>query len=136
MKNVLSDSTKLASYLLWEKTKHNNALDLWYCAENIAYYFESNDITSMVALQEIVSRSKYDFIYINFVRKIAYCIYLSTADSASLRNWYIAEALLEDAEWCKAVVNIAYVFRVMREKKIDTSIRSEWIRRKLEGKAD
>lgn len=133
MKNILSESTKVASYLLWEKTKHNNALDLWYCSENIAFYLENNDITTMVLMENLLNKSKYDYSYINFIRNISFRIFLSTDNKDHLLNWFVAETLLEDKEWCRAIINMAYVFRVMRDGKIDASVRTEWIRRNLEG---
>ena len=134
MKNILSESTKVASYLLWEKTRHNSALDLWYCCENIALYLEQNDIISIIKLEEIIKKNKSAYEYINFVSNISFRIYLVSRDRSSLENWYVAESLLNDYEWCRAIVNMAYVYRATREGKIETTVRSEWIRRELEKK--
>ncbi len=132
MNNILSESTKVASYLLWEKTQHNSALELWYCCENIALYFEQNNITSLIRLDEILKKSKSDYTYINFVRNVAYRIYLVSKEDDAFKNWYITESLLNDYEWSRSIVNMAYVYRELRDKKLDVSIRSEWIKRELE----
>lgn len=131
VKNVLAECTKTASYLLWENTRHDCALDLWYCSENIAFYFESNDIISIAALKEILKKSKYDFTYVEFVRKISFLIYLSTHNADSVFNWYVSERLLNDSEWCNAIVKMAFLFRSMREGKMETTVRSGWIKRIL-----
>lgn len=133
MKSILSESTKTASYLLWENTKHNNALELWYCSENIAYFFEENGIISVPALKELVQKSKYDYGYIRFVREIAFLIFRSTGNMDSLFNWFVAEKLLKDTEWCSAIIKMAYLFRAMKEGQIELFIRSDWIRRNLEN---
>lgn len=131
MKDILTESTKVASYLLWEHTRHNIALDLWYCAESIAFYFEKNNITTMVALEEIMQRPKNEFEYIRFLKNVSYRIFLSTNNKDHLNNWFISESLLNNYEWCRAIVNMAYVFRAIREGKVETGIRTDWIKKEL-----
>lgn len=134
MKNILMESTKVASYLLWEKTKHGNALNLWYCCESIALYLEKRGITTMVALEEIIYRNKKDREYTAFVKNISYRIYACTKEADHLSNWFISEVLLVDYEWCRAIVNMAYIFRAIREGKGEATVRSEFVNRDLENK--
>ena len=54
------------------------------------------------------------------------------SNSFKVKNWYITESLLNDYEWSRSIVNMAYVYRELRDKKLDVSIRSEWIKRELE----
>lgn len=131
MQNTLSENTKFAAYILWEATQSSNALNLWYCCEGIAFYFESNNILSTEDLNKIIYRSKYDPVYIDFVRNIAYRIYQSTGTNSSLQNWYCTEKLLENEQWLKALLVMAQEFRKVRERKTDAVIRSEWIKRRL-----
>ncbi len=131
---TLSESTKVASYLLWEETNFGNALDLWYCAENIAYFMESNDILTMDKLNAVLTKPKYDYGYVNFVRKIAFAIYLSTGNSDNLNNWYVAERLLNNREWCYHIIHMAKIMKEAGMNNSITNVRSEWIKRKLEGK--
>ncbi len=129
--NILSESTKNAAYLLWEATGHKNALDLWYCSENIAFYFEENDITSMAVLEQILLKGKDNIEYINFIKQISYRIYEYTRNCDHIMNWFMVESLLGNYEWCRSIINIAYIFRTMRESKEKSGIRTDWIKREL-----
>lgn len=134
MKDILTESTKVAAYLLWENTKQNMPLDLWYCVENIAFYFEKNDIITMVALEEILRKPKSDTEYLRLLKNVSYRIFLSTKNRDHLLNWFVSENLLNNYEWCRAIVNMASVFRAMREGKVELGIRTDWIKRELENK--
>lgn len=132
MTSILSESTKNAAYLLWEATGYKNALDLWYCAEDIAFYFEENDIISMAALEQVLLKGSKDKEYISFIKQISYRIYESTKNNDHILNWFLVEGLLSNYEWCSSIVNMAYIFRSLRESKKKSSIRTEWIKRELE----
>lgn len=133
MKQNLFDNTKVAAYYLWEYTKHENALDLWHCAEDIAYYFEREDIISISRLKSILQGSRFFFPYIDFVRNIAYRMYVCTNIADPYRNWYMAEKLLDNQEWVKAVIEVARIYRKIREgdDEAKSCIRSSWIRKYL-----
>ena len=131
MKTFLSENTKIASYLLWESTKYDNPLSHWYCCENIAYYLETKDITTPKALKEITSRNRFDLDYIHFVRNIAFHIFINTKNPDKDANWFIAEGLLNNAEWCRAITNMAYALSCIRNGQWDISVRSEQINRLL-----
>lgn len=107
MNTDLFECTKLSAYFLWEATNCENALTLWYCAEDIACYFERNDITDSASINIFKNRSKYDIAYINFVRNIAYRLFVYTNNTDAMSNWFAAERLLDNLEWCQATISIS-----------------------------
>ena len=133
--NILSYNTQIASYLLWEKTKNSSncsALSSWYCCEDIAFYFKENKIISLIKLKEISNKEKSNIDYINFIRNISYRIYIFTNNNNSKYNWYIAESLLENYEWCRTMVNIAYIYNEIMKSNIKVTVRNENIKHKLD----
>ena len=110
MSDILFDNTKLASYFLWEYTKGENALSLWVCAEDIAHYLETTGIFSSGQIDYIKNKGIYSYEYIGFVRHIAYRIYIYTNNCDAEYNWFSAEKLLCNGEWCAAVTQIAKIF--------------------------
>ncbi len=106
----LMDWTKIAAYFLWEYTGHDNPLIHWYCVEDMACCLESNNILTINDIDEIKKRGLYDLKYVEFVRKIAYRIYFYTTRDDSLANWFSAERLINNGEWCQAILNIANIY--------------------------
>lgn len=106
----LFETTKIASYFLWEYTQAENALALWTCAEDIANYLEVAGIFNPKQIGEIISKGVYSVEYIAFVRHIAYRIYVYTGRDHAESNWFAAERLIKNDEWCAAVTNIAVIY--------------------------
>lgn len=131
MKDRLYASTKVASYFLWEYTKHSNALDLWYCAEDIGFYLEKEHILEPEALRQMRSRPKTDRDYIHLVRHIAFRVHIFTGNPDALANWFAAERLLANGEWIDSVISIAGIYSRIRlgEIEIKDAIRTERIKR-------
>lgn len=114
MNTELFENTKIAAYFLWEYTQHDNALELWYCAEDLGCFMERNAYLHPDIIQDIKMRGVYNYSYVLFVRNIAYRIFLYTGQINSVNNWYLAEELLKNDEWCSALTRIAQIYR--REK--------------------
>ena len=110
VKEILFQNTKLAAYFLWENTHSDNTLTLWYCAEDIACFLEQSDILSIRQLEAIMGLDIYDIGYIEFVRHIAYRIYIYTGNSDALFNWITAERLLGNWEWRQALICMASIY--------------------------
>jgi len=106
----LFNSTKLAAYFLWETTKHDNALSLWYCAEDIASFLERYEIKSEDEILSIVRQGVTDPGYIHFVRHIAFRIFVYTNRDDADANWYAAETLIANIEWRRASVDVARIY--------------------------
>jgi len=106
------ECTKEASYILWEHTQESNTLDLWYCAEDIARYFEKKDIMDRETVYATMNMNTYNSEYVAFVREIAYRLYVYSGCDDDLTNWYIAERLLTISEWLDALIKMASVYRI------------------------
>lgn len=129
MDSVLFEKTKIAAYFLWEYTHHANSLNLWSCAEDIACYFEQFRLESVNDIREILRKGYKDEEYIQFVRQIAYRIYIYTNVTNAQYNWAAAEKLLLNGEWCNAMIYMADEFRSYKEGGADVStIRSPQVR--------
>ena len=129
MKDGLQRSTQVVSYFLWEYTMHDNALDLWYCAEDIAFYAEQFDMTQDNVLHQIKYTGKYDYGYVEFIRNISYRIYVYTRCKDSQTNWFLAEDLIENKEWVNELANMSAIYRKIRQNQLDACIiRSDKIR--------
>ena len=94
MDETLLENTKLAAYFLWEYTRVDDTMRLWYCAEDIACFLERSDILRVQQLEPILALNVYDPGYIQFVRHIAFRLYVYTGNSDALFNWFTAERLL------------------------------------------
>lgn len=129
MNESLFNSTKVAAYFLWEYTEHDNALSLWYCAEDIAYFFERKEYFHFNDLLDIILRDTKDMKRVNFTRHIAFRIYIYTRNSDRIKNWFIAERLLNNQEWAESVCSIATIYH---ENKTNFSklvgVRSEQVK--------
>lgn len=129
MKEKLYDCINLASYIIWEYSQSENALGLWCCAENIANYFEQNDILSQDSLNEIVKLGKNDERYVKFFKDISYKIYTYSGNFDHIKNWFLAESLVENKEWTESVIKAAQIYRNMKgDKEIIKTIRSDVVR--------
>ncbi len=134
MNSLLFDNTKVISYFLWEYTNHDNALNLWYCAEDLACYFERLGIFNTEAIAIIKAKGRYDLSYINFIRHIAFRVFFYTANPDSLLNWFTAERLLNNAEWCEAITNVADIYNKSKsETDFKNAIRSSSIKTYYNG---
>lgn len=131
MKEKLSKSTEVASYFLWEYTKHPSALNLWYCAEDIGFFLEKKEIVDSDVILGFVRRPKDDPTYIAFIRQIAYRIFIFTNDQDHLKNWYVSERLASNGEWIAAISKVAKFYSLLREGNTEMadSIRSDRIKR-------
>ncbi len=127
------ENTKITAYYLWEYTKFDNALNLWHCAEDIAYYFEINDLLTFQQVLQITQSSKHETQYIDFIRNIAFRIHICTGCNNALHNWYIAERVIFNHECLVALLEVTNIYRRIRngDDTITQNIRSEWIRKLL-----
>jgi len=137
MKDKLFDDIKLTAYFLWEciynSDNGDTALKLWYCAEDLAFYFQKSAIYSEYSLENILNKGKYSKYYIDFVRNIAFRIYLFTGNDDSEANWYMAEKLLKNTEWKDAIIDAANIYdNINNEKDVIKTIMSENIRKYYE----
>ena len=107
----LFENTRIAAYFLWEYTECENALDLWLCAEEIAWFFEQTDIIDVSHIGRILQTGRYDISYICFLRHIAYRIFLFTNRPDEWHNWFAAERLVNNHEWINAVTSMSNIFR-------------------------
>lgn len=125
----LFDNTKVAAYFLWEYTNCENALSLWYCAEDLASYFERKNYLSPGDVSDILQESVYDMRRVAFVRHIAFRIFVYTGKIDKLNNWYVAERLLANQEWLDSICKIAKIYH---DNKRDfsklTGVRSEQVK--------
>jgi len=110
MNDILFDNTKIASYFFWEYTQADNALALWVCAEDTANYMEVAGIFEPAQIDGIIKKGVYSVEYIAFVRHIAYRLYVYTGNDEADTNWFNAEKLIRNDEWCAAVTKIATVY--------------------------
>ncbi len=129
MKETLIEKTKVAAYLLWEKTKHDNPLHHWYCSEDIACFFEKWNILDENSIVRIIQKGVYDLGYIEFIRHIAYRIYIYTNNNDDFFNWLCAENLIKNGEWRQSIISMALIYN-LEKKDADfiKSIRSDTVR--------
>ncbi len=114
MDQSLFETTKLASYFMWEQTNVDNALNLWYCAEDMACFMECSGITEMGKLLAIMSLDKNDPGYVHFIRHMAFRLFVYTEKYDAETNWYNAEHLLHNIEWRNAIIHMAYLYHTGR----------------------
>ncbi len=129
MDEVLFENTKLAAYFLWEYTKTENALNHWYCAEDIACFLEASGILHEDSIINIKKRGMYDYSYINFIRNIAFRIYVYTNVVQKTTNWYVSERIVNNLECCKALITIAQIYNKEKANvNFITGLKSEKVR--------
>ncbi len=129
MLSELMDCTKVCAYFLWEYTQHDNPLCHWHCAEDIACLLETRGILSVSTIKDMIRRGRYDYSYVEFVRKISFMIFTYTNNKNSYMNWYAAERLLANSEWLDAIVKIANIYREEKGNlELITKIRADSVR--------
>lgn len=129
MDNSLFNNTKLAAYILWESSDYSNALDLWYCAEDIACYFEHSGLLTKEKVYDIISKGIYSTNYIYLIRNLAYRVYIYTGHNESRDNWSISEKLVFDTEWLNAIIYMSQYYNLSKSQTdfLD-SIRSDKVK--------
>lgn len=129
MNDALFENTKLAAYFLWEVTGCSNAMDLWYCAEDMACYFEREGILDETRVNSVMQLDVCDPGYIFFLRHVAYRIYIYTNRPSAPVNWYDAEKLLANGEWVRALTDMATIYRnEMTNNSLMNELRSDNVR--------
>ena len=129
MSDLLFENTKITAYFLWECTNCPNALSLWYCAEDVAAYFEKMNYLHPSLIREIMNEQPHNVRRISFIRHIAFRIYVYTQNENKLDNWFSAESLLGNDEWIMAICAIAKIYHDNKENFSRlTGIRSEQVR--------
>lgn len=109
MNNQIFDATKLIAYFLWEYTGNKNTIMMWRCAESICQYVKNQGLCSHNKLQEIIRLPRQNDIYKNFVRGIAYRIFLFTENSNEKTNWFCAEKIIFNMECLLAIIKVSSI---------------------------
>jgi len=129
MNEQLFEHTKVTAYFLWEYTQSDNALGLWTCAEDIANHLEVTDVFSPARIEEIAAKGTYSFEYIGFIRHIAFRIHVYTGQEHAETNWFAAEKLVGNREWCDSVTKIAKIYFENKSNFVSlTGVRSEQVK--------
>ncbi len=129
MRTQIIEYTKIASYFLWEYTNYDNPLCHWYCSEDIACVLEKMGILTFEQIAEFKKMSKYDFAYIEFIRKIAFMIFTYTNIKDNVANWFYAERLISTNEWCDAITKMSSIYSREKESlEFISKLRSEKVR--------
>ncbi len=137
MNKLLTEKTEVVAYFLWEETGNNNALHQWYCAEDIACFLEDCAIFTPDDIKRIMDRGPQDLGYIEFVRHIAFRIYVYTDDQGAATNWFAAERLLANREWCACATELASIYHAEKEhSSFIRAIRSSKVRGFYDGKGN
>jgi len=110
-----AEQTKLAAFHIWQHTGCEDTLSLWYLAEDIAGYLEHHGLLGETALAQKASLPADSAEYIDFIRQIAYRLYIYIGINDETYNWHITERLLSNAEWCHAVLMIAAALHALRD---------------------
>jgi hypothetical protein len=105
----------MAAFYLWEYTGCGNMLALWYCAEDIASFFERCQYFNDSVLQDVLSLNHMEREYKAFIRHIAYRLHLYTDVRDDRYNWYVAEKLVGNREWREAIIFLAAGMHALRE---------------------
>jgi len=120
----LFDSTKLVAYYLWEETGCERALELWYCAEDIACYLARANILDRAMIVSIRELNPQDEGYLYFVRHLAFRLFIYTGNTNCWANWFFAENLISNESWIEHITGMATILHSdkgrMREVRSDT----------------
>ncbi|MDR3091470.1 MAG: hypothetical protein LBU36_04630 [Clostridiales bacterium] len=106
----LFQSTNVAAYYLWEYTEHQNALDLWYCAEDMAAFLERGGYLSPQTARAVLASGKQSPEYIEFMRCVAFYIYIYTNNPDDFINWLAAERLIGNSEFLSSICDMATIY--------------------------
>jgi len=129
MSAQLFDCTKVTAYFLWEYTHCDNALGLWTCAEDIANFMEFADIFTPESIRDIQAKGLYSYEYIDFMRNIAFRIHVYSGQDHAETNWFTAERLVGNDEWCRSVTDIARIYYDNKSNfEALSGVRSEQVR--------
>ena len=107
MENEWFERTKVVAYYLWECSDADDALSLWYAAEDIASFFEQSNILDVRMVDGIKQMGHGSEGYVWFVRHIAYRMYIHTNNPNDLDNWFLSERVLEISDWIENVIAMA-----------------------------
>ncbi|GHU53165.1 hypothetical protein AGMMS49975_10530 [Clostridia bacterium] len=125
----LFEHSKVTAYFLWEYTGHDSALALWYCAEDMALFFEHMGYYWENPVNEILQKGRGSIEYIEFIRHIAFYIFSYTQNSDDIKNWFAAERLISNGEVLSALCSIASLYNTNKEQFSKLGVRSEQVRR-------
>jgi hypothetical protein len=131
MSYELITNAKIASYFIWEYTNGDDPLKLWYCAEDIASWFERRGYLTRDSIFKLLKGERTGFEYIEFTRHIAFRIHLYTDNDDDVRNWFIAERLLFNHEWTDSITSLAVMYSQLNkdgESTGEMNIRSPFVR--------
>ena len=109
------ERTKLAAFYLFQYSGYENTLALWYCAEDIASFFERCRMYTEESVQVILQLHRSEREYRAFIRHISYRLHLYMGIIDDIYNWQLAERLLDNREWRDAIVFLAAGLHEMRE---------------------
>jgi hypothetical protein len=103
---------------MWELSGYDYPLSLWRCAEDIARFFNRSGITNEKDAVDILDKGASDETYINFVKNIAFRVYIHTDNDDRDFNWFLSERLIKNPEWRRAVVGMAAAYGVKDDGKL------------------
>lgn len=121
------ECAKISAYHLWEHTGCDNALHLWYAAEDIAAFFEQSNILEVQMVDGIKKLGPTSEGYIWFVRNIAYRLHIYTNNVNELDNWFLVEGLLDSGTWVESIVEMATMLNMDTGSTIK-QVRSDLVR--------
>jgi hypothetical protein len=122
------ERTKLAAFYIFQYSGYENTLALWYCAEDIASFFERCQMYSDEDVQIVLRLNRNEREYRAFVRHIAYRLHLYLGIIDDLFNWQLAERLLENGEWRDAIIFLAAGFHKLRAGQQDYQLQSPFVK--------
>jgi len=109
------EKTKLAAFYLWEYSGYENTMALWYCAEDIASFFERCQMYTDESVLAITRLNHSEREYRSFIRHIAYRLHLYTGIQDDGFNWQVSERLVDNREWREAIVFLASGMNALRD---------------------
>jgi len=121
------DCAQMVAYYLWEQSGCENALDLWYAAEDIACFFEQANILDCQMADSIKKLGIYSEGYVWFVRNISYRLHIYSGNENELTNWFLVERLLSTAAWLENITAMAKMLRT-DSGEIAEQVRSDIVR--------
>ena len=121
------ECAKVVTYYLWEHTGCENALNLWYAAEDIACFFEQANILDSGMIESIKGLGVGSEGYVWVIRNISYRLHVYTGNGHELTNWYLAEKLISTPAWTESLTAMASMLRSGSESIIN-QLRSDAIR--------
>ena len=110
----MKEHLKLAAFYLWQYTGYSNTQALWYCAEDIASFFERCQYTTEESVQKVMNLNRADRDYRAFIRHISYRLHLYTGIIDDSFNWQVTEKLLDNVEWRESIIALAAGLSTMR----------------------